>query len=290
MDPHRRPRMARTVTFARTLAILCGLCFAAACSGVARSADAAGGNGLTLADVGQTSCTIVIGEEAPEGVRYAAQELADCLKQMTGVDFETIGDGAPKSAHEIVLGPTNRKSLADLPPQRRPQVLEGFAILPEQGSLYILGNSTRGTLYGVYDWLEQDLGVRFLGHGPMAIDGDEVTIGAINHVPNLFYIDHNIRVLVAHEVRCVYLLSTEGPGTDVFALRSYLMAQWWYAIEFEMPGISAAAVPDLSFDAVDSAFEASIDGEKIGERYGNRKIQMEKVFWPNLDLFLKHRR
>ena len=42
----------------------------------------------------------------------------------------------------------------------------------EGDKLFIMSNSTRGTLYGVYDWLEQDLGVRFLGHGPTAIDKD----------------------------------------------------------------------------------------------------------------------
>jgi hypothetical protein len=148
MNQHRHPRIARTVTFARTSTILCGLCFAAACSGMPRSADAAAGSALTLADSGKTSYTIVIGDEAPEGIRYAAQELTDFLEQMTGADFETVGGGAPRSAHEIVLGLTNRKTLADVPPQLRSQVLEGFAILPDRGSLYILGNSTRGTLRG----------------------------------------------------------------------------------------------------------------------------------------------
>lgn len=140
---------------------------------------------LILADGGRSNYTIVIAQDAPEGIQYAARELTHFLKAMTGVELPTVDDTTSPGPFEIVVGETNRKRLADVPESLRPKVLEGLVILPEGERLFIMGNSTRGTLYGVYDWLEQDLGVRFLGHGPIAVEKDgATTIGAINHAPD----------------------------------------------------------------------------------------------------------
>ena len=150
---------------------------------VAVTCGTAAADPLVLADNGRTRYRIVIAQDAPEGVKYAAAELARFLREMTGAEFETIDDSTPAADFEIVLGETNRKRLADIPNDLRPQKLEGLVILPEERRLFIMGNCIRGTLYGVYDWLEQDLGVRFLGHGPTAIRDGKVTLDAINHVP-----------------------------------------------------------------------------------------------------------
>ena len=129
---------------------------------LASTAECQDANPLVLAENGQTRYAIVIAAKACEAEQYAAKELAHFLKDMTGAEFPTKLDDALVSNFEIVLGNTNRKALDEFPPQLKPQAWEGFTILPEDARLYIMGNIPRATLYGVYDFLEQELGVRFI--------------------------------------------------------------------------------------------------------------------------------
>lgn len=136
---------------------------AAVCLAMGRMAEAQTEKPLELAEGGTTTYSIVIGADAPAFVVEAAKELAYFLKEMTGAEFPVRQDDAPASEFEIVLGETNRKSLRDAPSALLPKEREGFVILPEKDKLYIMGGRIpRGTLYGVYDFLEQELGVRFL--------------------------------------------------------------------------------------------------------------------------------
>ena len=126
---------------------------------------------LVLAEAGQARYAIVIAEEAAQQEQQAADELAYFLGEMTGARFPVVTDDETVGERLIVLGETSRKSLDDIPPPLRPEAWEGFVILPEDDDLYILGGQIpRGTLYGVYDFLEQELGVRFVAP-------------QVNHVP-----------------------------------------------------------------------------------------------------------
>ena len=118
---------------------------------------------IPLAQDGTTDYTIVIAVDAAEPVVEAARELSHFLGEMTGAAFAVTRDDAAGSPFEIVLGETNRKSIADVALHHRPSTWEGFVVLTERRRLYIMGGSIpRGTLYGVYDFLERDLGVHFL--------------------------------------------------------------------------------------------------------------------------------
>ena len=126
---------------------------------------------LLLADNGRTHYQIVIGNDADYGEDLAAKELGHFLWRITGAEFPVVGDSGPPTDFEIVLGNTNRKSPEDIPRELKTDNWEGFTILREGESLYIMGNIPRGTLYGVYDFLDVELGVRFL-------------TAEVTHVPN----------------------------------------------------------------------------------------------------------
>ncbi len=117
---------------------------------------------LVLAENGQTKYRIVIGKDATYGEELAADELAFFLEQITGAGFPIERDDEPESRFEIVLGDTTRKSMEDIPDDLRTDNWEGFALVREEAKLYIMGNLPRATLYGVYDFLDVELGVRFL--------------------------------------------------------------------------------------------------------------------------------
>ena len=125
---------------------------------------------LILADAGRTRYVIVVGKEAPEADRYAAKELADFLEQATGAAFPTVTDDTPPTRHELVVGRTNRGSLDDVPSELKPAVPEGYVIRRLADKVLIMGNIPRATLYGVYEFLEDELGCRFL-------------FEKVNHVP-----------------------------------------------------------------------------------------------------------
>jgi len=89
---------------------------------------------------------------------------------MTGAEFGVVRDSSAPSDFEIVLGDTNRNRMAEIPEELKTDNWEGFSIVREGTKLYIVGNIPRGTLYGVYDFLDVELGVRFL-------------TGEVTHVP-----------------------------------------------------------------------------------------------------------
>ena len=117
---------------------------------------------LLLAEEGQTKYTIVIGQDPDYGEKLASKELAHFLNQMPGADFPVKHDNTPATEFEIVVGQTNRKHGEQIPEELKTDNWEGFTILREDSKLFILGNIPRGTLYGVYDLLDVELGIRFL--------------------------------------------------------------------------------------------------------------------------------
>ena len=117
---------------------------------------------LTLADAGRTDYTIIIANDAEAGEEIAAEELAYFLEKATGAVFPIRRDDTSPGAKEVVIGHTNRKRLDEVPEDLRSDNWEGYTMLPEGQRLYILGDIPRGTLYGVYDFLDLELGIRFL--------------------------------------------------------------------------------------------------------------------------------
>jgi len=149
----------RCIVVRTALVVLC-LLFAA--SNHAAAADPA--VPLVLARDGQTRYTIVIARDAVPAETLAAKELALFLKKMTGATFPVRTDDAPITGTEIVLGNTTRRKRDDLPPHLCTDNWEGFSIVREGERLVIVGDIPRATLYGVYDFLDVELGVRFLAH------------------------------------------------------------------------------------------------------------------------------
>jgi len=114
---------------------------------------------LTLIADGESAYTIVYGAGATHTEQLAAQELQSYLKQITGVTLPLTDDSAPARAAEIVVGKTNRAADAQI---TRPVADEDSYTIALQGeTLLIAGGETRGTLYGVYDFLQDFFGCRF---------------------------------------------------------------------------------------------------------------------------------
>ena len=111
---------------------------------------------MTIGGVDIHSFTLVVQNEGLECVRMAADELILYMEKATGY---VIPEKA--SDYEIVIGVTDRDT--DAVRKARGQVKDdGYVLLMDGNRLYITGESDAGTMYGVYSFLEDYLGVRFL--------------------------------------------------------------------------------------------------------------------------------
>lgn len=112
---------------------------------------------LTLATAAQTDYRIVY-PNGSEKLMTAAQTLADALTEMTGAPFACVSDAEAQTGHEIVIGGTNRPS----PEFDATQGTDTYRIVTQGEKLFILGTNDLSTAYGVYGFMEDDLGCVFI--------------------------------------------------------------------------------------------------------------------------------
>ena len=161
----------------------CRIAFLLAVAGIGARLSA-----LTLVEDGRSAFVIHVEVGAPGSVREAAAELREHVKAVTGAELGSAEKAVP-GRPMICLGDNAAAraaglSLADLP-------LEAFRVACRGGNLYILGPDTAegehtlgggtstGTRNGVYRFLEEALGVRWLLPGP---DGDDLPRRPTIHV------------------------------------------------------------------------------------------------------------
>ena len=108
------------------------------------------GGEITIARRGEASgYSIVLRKDAPPNERYAAEELAKGVEQLTGVKLATVTNTAP--GRGIYLNPAAPSDLGD----------DGFALKAKGGDVYVTGGS-RGVIYGVHELLETYGGIVWL--------------------------------------------------------------------------------------------------------------------------------
>ena len=134
-------------------------------------------NNLTIGGVDIKNYTLVVQDGGAACVRTSANELIEYLEQATaGFRIEEKA-----SDYEIVIGVTDRDT--DRVKAARDAVkLDGYTLLMDGNRLYITGSCDRGTMYGVYCFLEDYIGVRFLAKDTtVIINQDSVEVPADVH-------------------------------------------------------------------------------------------------------------
>ncbi len=116
---------------------------------------------LKLAGGGRAECPVVIDPAATVVERHAATELVSLLKQVTGATFEVQTATTAPGGPAVLVGPGQAASqvapdlnLAGLKP-------DGLVILTRGNKLVLAGDRPRGTLYAVYQFLEDVVGCRW---------------------------------------------------------------------------------------------------------------------------------
>ncbi|MBQ7256690.1 MAG: DUF4838 domain-containing protein [Abditibacteriota bacterium] len=90
---------------------------------------------------------VVIKENATEAEKYAAEEFIKYIEKITGNKLNITTTETPKSVYISALGDETGD--------------DGVNINFKDNNLYIQGNSPRGTIYSVYEFLVKYLGVEF---------------------------------------------------------------------------------------------------------------------------------
>lgn len=128
--------------------------------------------------------TITCSRNADETVRYAANELHKFIYRCTGASSAIMSDISVTRQPEIRIGQNVRDDpyygeidydvLGD----------EGFLICTHGENIYITGKTSRGTLYGVYEFLERFLGCRWYAPGVDVLPKTESLT-----IPETYFID-----------------------------------------------------------------------------------------------------
>ena len=108
---------------------------------------------------GQSDYVIVIDEDAGPGVQTAADGLQKYLAKISGVTLPVVTDTAAPADEEILVGVTNRNVYSGVDFEKLGE--EGFHLKASDKKLVIAANGERGAVYGVYAFLEEQLGCRW---------------------------------------------------------------------------------------------------------------------------------
>ena len=115
---------------------------------------------LTVADNAIGLYTVVYPNDASDTVEYAADEFLAYIFASTGIHLSCEKDADSDAQYKIHIGKTS--PLPDKIKQKLTRMAdEGYYFLCSGNDLYITGNNDRGTLYGVYSFLEEYIGVRY---------------------------------------------------------------------------------------------------------------------------------
>ena len=113
---------------------------------------------MHIAENGETDFVIVTTDGADSCIMNAVEELQTYLEKICGAEFAHITESGYTGGKAIVVGETDL-GITDTDPATIGE--DGFLLYSNGEQLVILGEDSRGTLYGVYTFLEEYLGVRW---------------------------------------------------------------------------------------------------------------------------------
>ena len=115
----------------------------------------------TLFKNGKSDYVIVLCKSASTSEQTAAKELQSYLEQIGGVVLPIINRNELQEGQKHILVGYNKKYGAEFGVERPDKNDEGFTYRTVGPNIWIYGGSQRGTMYGVYSFLENELGVRW---------------------------------------------------------------------------------------------------------------------------------
>jgi hypothetical protein len=117
---------------------------------------------LTLAKNGQTTYTIALAADAVPAERTAAGQLQKYLQEVTGAAFPIESESDVQATAPQILVGTGRRAKALLPAQQWSDLGgDGIVVKTVGNNLILAGGRPRGSLYAVFQFLEDSVGCRW---------------------------------------------------------------------------------------------------------------------------------
>ena len=117
---------------------------------------------IKLADNGTTAYKIVISDTASAAEEYAANELATYLGRATGATFPIVKDTTVSTAtsQEYILsvGRNDLLTASGIVVDREEVTRDGYKIVRKDNTVYICGGYDTGTAFGVYEFMNHQVG------------------------------------------------------------------------------------------------------------------------------------
>ena len=122
---------------------------------------------MQITSHGRACCRVDIATDAPEPVRYAADELVRFIAAKTGCRLP-VGDGNGP-AIVLRLADDGKKYRAALETNPKP---ESYAVEADEKNLYLIGADPLGLVYAVFDFLGREVDLGFAGLGALGVRVD----------------------------------------------------------------------------------------------------------------------
>ena len=179
-----------------------------------QSRSAASTETITLSRQNTTPYLIVIGKDAKPYEKTAAQELSSYLEKISQVAFPVVVEtDTPPAGPVISVGMTKRLAHA-FPDLDLAKLKPDSIVLKTHGrNLYLVGEGSRGTLYAVHSFLEDQCGVRWWTPFEETVSlKPELSVGLLDIVyqPPFSYRDTNSHVFNGTIMQTQHLKNTKG--------------------------------------------------------------------------------
>ncbi len=152
---------------------------------------------------------IVIPSDASATIQFAAKELQRFIDETTGLTLPIVLQGTFVDHTVLNFSLDNQGACAAISNAKR----DSYATVVDLGIMYVFGESDRAVLYGVYDFIETQLGVRFVSSD-------------VTYIPNVSNVviagDYSVVETPAVDIRSYWTYDTQYD--PVFAARKRLVA------------------------------------------------------------------
>ena len=122
---------------------------------------------------GVSDYTVVIPETPDDNLLMAAEELSYFVQQITGAKLPIVSDAGltySENACYMSLGETSLAKDAGISATFSEMEQDGYYLKKKGKSVFVFGGSTAGTLNGVYDFLEFNLGVKMYAEDEIRLE------------------------------------------------------------------------------------------------------------------------
>ncbi len=127
---------------------------------------------IVLAENGNTEYKIVVTETRDDYINQGLIDLQEFFEQSTGAKISYVADtGLSFNENDkvISLGRTSLLEGSGITADLSELGEDGFIIKTKGNNLFICGGYNTGTMYGIYDFLDYQLGVKFWGYEEITV-------------------------------------------------------------------------------------------------------------------------